>query len=157
MTETLQGASVWEQEIYDHLVTHVDKERGILETYRDAAKQSGSRAFEYLVDLIIDEEVRHHKRFQELASALRTDAEMRREQPAIPRMDWYRLDPKVITGLTEELISQEREDADELRRLRRQLRDVEDTTLWVLLVRLMEADTAKHLDILKFIREHAKL
>jgi hypothetical protein len=38
----------------------------------------------------------------------------------------------------------------------RDLRSVEDVTLWPLLVELMEHDTAKHLAILEFLRNHAK-
>ena len=59
-------------------------------------------------------------------------------------------------GLAEELIAQEKRDADELHRLAKELRDVKDTTVWQLLVRLMEMDTAKHIEILKFVRKHAK-
>ena len=43
-----------------------------------------------------------------------------------------------------------------LRGLAKQLKDVKDTTLWHLLVELMEADTAKHIRILEFIKGHAR-
>lgn len=154
MTDTLIGASVWEQGIYDHLLSHVEAERGILESYLDAAKRSESAAFRYLVDLIIEDEIRHHKRFQELADALRADAELSAESPAVPRLDWYKADRKLIRELTDQLIGQEKADAKELERLRRELKDVKDTTLWVLLVKLMESDTSKHLEILDFIKHH---
>ena len=38
----------------------------------------------------------------------------------------------------------------------RELHGVKDTTMWHLLVRLMEMDTSKHLEILQFVRKHAK-
>jgi len=157
MTDTLVGASVWEQGIYNHLLSHVETERGILESYRDAAERSESSAFRYLVNLIVEDEIRHHKRFSELAEALRSDAELSADPPVVPRLDWYKADRKVISELTDGLIAQEKADAKELERLRRELKDVKDTTMWVLLVKLMEADTAKHLEILSFIRHHISL
>jgi rubrerythrin len=153
-TLTLKGASVWEQELYEHLTSHAGKERTLLEAYKQAATASGSAAFNYLVGVIIEEEIRHHERFHDLAESLRNDAELRSDDPVIPRMDWSGADSETIRDLTEDLIRQERADAKELRRLRHQMRDVRDTTLWVLLVGLMEADTEKHLDILKFIKDH---
>ncbi len=157
MTDTLVGASVWEQEIYDHLTSHVEAERGILESYQEAARRSESAAFQYLVALIVEDEIRHHKRFSELAQALRSDAELSADPPVVPRLDWYKADQKLIRELTDALIARERTDAKELERLRRELKDVKDTTMWVLLVRLMETDTAKHLEILNFIRHHINL
>jgi len=157
MTDTLVGASVWEQGIYNHLLSHVEAERGILESYRDAAERSESSAFRYLVNLIVEDEIRHHKRFSELAEALRSDAELSADPPVVPRLDWYKADRKVISELTDGLLAQEKADAKELERLRRELKDVKDTTMWVLLVKLMEADTAKHLEILNFIRHHISL
>lgn len=157
MTDTLVGASVWEQGIYDHLLSHVEAERGILDSYRDAAERSESTAFRYLVNLIVEDELRHHKRFSELAEALRSDAELSADPPVVPRLDWYKADHKVIGELTGRLIAQEKADAKELERLRRELKDVKDTTMWVLLVKLMEADTAKHLEILNFVRHHISL
>ena len=49
----------------------------------------------------------------------------------------------------------EARDARELKRLQRELRDVKDTTLWSLLVDLMQRDTQKHIAILRFVRKHA--
>jgi rubrerythrin len=154
-TLTLKGASVWEQELYEHLTSHAGKERTLLEAYNEAATVSGSAAFKYLVGLIVEEEIRHHERFRDLADSLRNDAELSSADPVIPRLDWSGADSETIRHLTDDLIRQERADAKELRRLRRQLSDVRDTTLWVLLVGLMESDTEKHLDILKFIKDHA--
>jgi rubrerythrin len=154
MSDTLIGASVWEQDLYRHLTSHIDNERGLLEAYDRAANESASTAFSYLVKLIIDDEIRHHRSFSALAESLRTDAELRPEDPAVPRMDWHRADAGQIAALTATLFDQEREDLKELKRLENELHDVKDTTLWVLLVQLMEADTEKHMAILKFVKDH---
>ncbi len=156
MTAELVGASVWEEELYRHLTTHARNERELLVNYQDAASESGSQAFQYLVNLIVEEEVRHHRLFEELAQALRTDAEMRREPPAVPRLDHWGARPELVVELTERMLAQEHQDQQELRQLSKQLVDVKDTTLWQLLVRLMQLDTEKHVEILEFVRKHAK-
>jgi hypothetical protein len=156
MAAKLIGASVWEEELYEHLTSHAESERGLLAGYQQAADESGSGAFRYLASLIVEDEVRHHRLFEELADSLRTEAEFHPKDPAVPRLDGWGANPKQVVELTEQLIAQEERDANELRRLTKMLREVKDTTLWRLLVQLMEIDTAKHLAILEFAREHAK-
>jgi rubrerythrin len=156
MAETLIGAAPWEQELYDHLATHQEKERGLLERYQQAAAESGSAAFRYLVTLILEDEVRHHRLFADLSESLRTDTELRPQEARIPRLDYWGDHRQLILELTDGLLAQERSDAKDLRRLGKQLDDVKDTTLWHLLVELMEADTAKHIRILQFIKRNAR-
>jgi rubrerythrin len=152
----LVGASVWEEELYEHLTAHESNEQETLEEYRQAAAASGSAAFLYLANLIVEDEKRHHRIFEDLASALRTDAELRSEQPAIPRLDNWGTNPAHVVELTERLMEREREDAKSFHRLDRELKDVRDTTLWGLLMKMMEMDTAKHLEILEFVQKHAR-
>lgn len=154
MPERLVGASPWEEELYEHLTSHEDEERALLEEYEEAAESSGSAALKYLVSLIVEDEKRHHELFRQLASSLRTDAEFRPEQPEVPRLDRWG-DAKAVVDVTERLLERERQDRKRLRALRRDLRDVEDTTLWSLLVSLMEMDTDKHIEILEFCRRQA--
>jgi hypothetical protein len=156
MTTRLTGASVWENELYQHLASHEEGERDLLEEYQDAARSSQSQAFEYLASLIVEDEIRHHRVFRELASALKTDAEMRPEQPAVPRLDHWGPDPARVVELSERLLERERADARELHHLAGQLKEVKDTTLWQLLVRLMEMDNEKHIEILDFAKRHAR-
>jgi hypothetical protein len=61
-----------------------------------------------------------------------------------------------VLELTEQLLQSERADAKELHRLAREMKDVKDTTMWGLLVKLMEMDTAKHIEILEFARHQAR-
>jgi hypothetical protein len=152
----LVGASVWEEELYDHLTSHEQKEREMLVKYQEAADASKSSAFAYLASLIVDDEIRHHKIFRDLASALKTEAELRPEEPVIPRLDVRKIDPQHVLELTERLLENERADAKELRRLAGEMKDVKDTTIWWLLVKLMEMDTAKHIEILEFARRQAR-
>jgi rubrerythrin len=155
MTAKLIGASVWEEELYEYLTAHVANEHDLITSYQQAAIDSESPAFRYLAELIIEDEVRHHRMFTEIANALRSDAEFRPVEPRVPRLARLGPDRQRVIELTDELLDQERRDSQELHRVAKRLRDVKETTLWHLLVRLMEADTDKHIRILEFIKEHA--
>ena len=155
-TDPPRGASTWELDLWTHLTSHVEAERGLLEEYSAIAEQSESKAFSYLVKLLIEDEVRHHRIFTELAKSLKTEAEMRRENPIIPYMDFVHADRDAVLDATKQLLASEGQDARELKRLQRELRDVKDTTLWSLLVDLMQRDTQKHIAILRFVRRHAR-
>ena len=150
------GASVWERDLWSHLTEHGRREGELLEEYVQAAEQTGSKALAYVVDLLVDDERRHHRHFAELAASLKSEAELRFEDPVIPRLDFHRVDAEQVLEVTRRLVAEERADLAALKRLRRQLRDVEDTTLWALLVDVMQHDTAKHVAILEFVEQHAR-
>jgi hypothetical protein len=152
----LTGASVWEQEIYDYVSAHVATEGAMLNQYQRLAEdQSRSPAFRYLANLILADERRHHQIFNDLAESVRQMAELRLEDEPIPSLHGLRADRVRIMAVTERLLAAEQADAKELKRFAKKLKEVRDTTLWVLLVELMEADTAKHIKILSFVRDRA--
>ena len=154
-TDPPAGASVWVEDLFTHLTSHAQAERGLLEEYSAVAQQTQSKAFAYLVNLLIEDETRHHRLFAELASSLKTDAEWSDADPLVPRMDFARADRAAVLEATQQLMEKEEQDARELKRLRRELRDVKDTTLWSLLVDLMQRDTEKHIALLRFAKKHA--
>jgi hypothetical protein len=149
------GASPWEKRLWTHLVTHVNNEQDLLMEYSAAACETRSEAFAYLVNLLIEDEDRHHRIFAALAATLKTEAEMSGQPPKVPYMDFYRADGDAVLEVTERLLNRERRDARELKRLQRELRSVKDTSLWGLLVDLMQRDTQKHIAMLRFAKRHA--
>lgn len=151
-----RGASVWERKMFDYLVGHTRAEGAMLKEYVDTAEGTDSKAFEYVIKLLVEDELRHHRMFNELAASLKSEAELSAEDPVIPRLDLERIERTELLRMTNDLLAHERDDAAELKRLRKELRDVEDTTLWGLLVDIMARDTEKHIAILKFIVDHAK-
>ncbi|HLN17003.1 MAG TPA: hypothetical protein VK277_09670 [Acidimicrobiales bacterium] len=154
VTTTIPGASVWEQELYDNLSHHVGAERDILEQYRELAEEASSPAFRYLAKLILDDEERHHRLFADLAATVKSFAELRSTGQPIPYLDEPGTDRDRLREETEHFLEVERKDLGELRKLSKQLRSVQDTTLWGLIVELMQMDTNKHIRILEFIREN---
>jgi rubrerythrin len=148
-------ASTWERDLYAHIMNHVQNERELLEEYVTAAEATESKALGYLVNLLIADERRHHLLFSELAAALKSDSELRAEDAAIPRMDFRGTDRSGVRELTDRLLKREQDDLRELKRLEKELRNVKDTTLWALLVDLMQRDTDKHISILRFAQRHS--
>jgi len=156
MSTQMVGASVWDQDIYDFVVGHVVAEGAILDEYQRLAEDpSGSSAFRYLADLILADERRHHQLFNELAESIRHGAEMSLGDAPIPSLVGLRTDRDRIMATTAQLLDAERADARELKQLAKKLKQVRETTLWGLLVELMQDDTAKHIKILQFIRDRA--
>lgn len=155
-TTRIVGASVGEQEIYDHLVTHVESERAIIEAYDRAARETASPAFAFLARLILDDERRHHGLLRELAETIRTSAELSGAPTPIPDLDLDAGDRDEILELTERFLEAEQNDQRELAKMEKLLKDMRDTTLWHFVLRLIEMDNAKHRAILEFIRTHAR-
>jgi len=155
MGEALIGGTTWQQALYAHLSAHSDTEREMLDAYREAAEESESAAFRYLVSMILDEELRHHRTFAELAQTLRIEVDQLRDEFPVPPLGHWGFDHRRTVELTDALLEQERRDTEELAQLAGDLEGVKDATMWHLLVELMQADTAKHVRILEFIRRHA--
>jgi rubrerythrin len=154
--ESWAGPSLAERALYAHLTTHIATERGLLEEYREIAESSQSNAFRYLVNLLIEDEIRHHRIFSDLAESLETTALMKAKEPIIPFMDFGQDDPEAVIAATQRLLRHENEDARELKRLQRELHSMGDDSLNGLLVELMQRDTQKHQAILRFVQKRAK-
>jgi len=154
MVSKLVGASVWEEKLYEHLTSHEERERDMLAEYQEAAAASDSPAFRYLASLIVEDEIRHHRIFRELADTLRADTELRSGETAVPRLSWGD-DATAVVQLSSKLLDHEKADSKALKEVEKELSDVKDTTLWHLLVKIAEMDTAKHMMILEFARDHA--
>lgn len=153
---TIQGASVWEQQLYDHVVRHLEDEMVVIRSYERLAEQTDSPAFGYLARLILDDERRHHQLLRDLAETIKMAAELRPDPTPIPDLGMWGADREQILAETERYLDLEREDNRELDRLKKQLRDVKDTTIWELVVRIIQRDNEKHREILKFIRDRAR-
>jgi hypothetical protein len=156
MSTTIVGASAWEQDVYDHLIAHVERERDTLVDYERLAESTDSPAFAFLARLILDDERRHHRLVADLAESIRTSAQLTGEPTPIPDLGLFRSDCAAILAQTEHFLDVEDEDNRELDRLAREMRGVRDTTLWELVLRLIQDDNAKHRRILRFIRDRAR-
>jgi hypothetical protein len=146
------GLSVWEAALLDHFTEHLRTERELLAAYQLVVDEAGAEYASYLFALIVEDEVRHHRLFEELANALRAAVQPTVE-PKVPTVEAV-ANPDKLLAMTEQLLDAEKADARELKRLARdkQLRLMKGHSLWPLLIELMEHDTEKHQTILRFIR-----
>lgn len=150
----VQGASVWEHTLLEMLQRHVAEEEGVEAGYRALAAETEAKDVRFLIELILEDEARHHRWLGQLANSVRALVEQDPDAdiPWIGRLD-HRSE---LLEATKRFLAIERADARHLRQLMRELHEVEDTTLWALLVRLMLLDTEKHIEILRFVQRRAK-
>jgi rubrerythrin len=153
---SIAGASVWEQDMYDHLTAHGKEEGATLQSYRELADSTDSPAFAFLARIILDDERRHHQLLDDLAETIRVSAELSGEPTPVPDLAMFKADRARILAETERFLALEKEDNKKLDRLAKELKDVRDTTMWELVVRLMQHDNEKHRRILEFIRDRAR-
>lgn len=156
----LAGASAWENNLYDLLNSHVAEENELLGAYRKIVDDAGSTDVAFLVQLILEDEIRHHRLFADLAATLKAQVELTPSSvigaARVPDVPFERADSAALLAMTDELIALERDDQRTLRTLRKELKPLADTTLWSVIVETIELDTKKHLVILGHLRRLAK-
>jgi rubrerythrin len=144
-----------DESLLRHFSEHAAGERELLEAYAEF-RDSGPEHVRYLVNLILDDEARHHRMFDELVNRLRSDIDWTDYGPQVPYLEKTLADRESLVAATRRLLDFEHEDDKALERLRKELRPVRDTTLFSLLVELMQFDTKKHVAILRFIQRSAE-
>jgi rubrerythrin len=146
------GLSVWEHDLYEHLTEHMQNELALVDRY-EALAASAEGHVSYLVKLIMEDEARHHRLFDEWRNALQSNAELREVEPQVPHMSRSKK-AEAVRACAREFLEVERADERDLHRLQKSLKTVKDTTIWSLLVDMMELDTKKHQLILEFLHKH---
>jgi hypothetical protein len=141
-----------ELELLALLATHARREGGLLASYRKLAAEADNPGIRYLAGLVLEDEERHHRVLDEMTNSLRSEVDELDLRPSTPWLatgtdpEWH--------SLTGELLAFERQDAKDLRRLRKRLRRSPRSSLLPLVARMLALDTAKHIEILRFIRAH---
>ena len=148
------GLSVFEGGVYRHLTEHVSAEAEFIAAYRERAEAPDTpEAARYLIRLVLEDEERHHRVLHEIVTAIGNGIAWRHDADAVPNLPYGPPDP-ALAEVTGRFLAAERVDQKQLRALRKELRPFRDTSLWALLVELMEHDTAKHIRLLTFLRDH---
>lgn len=154
--QTELSGSPWDERLLARFDEHESGELELLQAYLEF-RDSGPEHVRYLADMILQDEARHHETFRQLVNRVRSDIDFRDYEPKVPYLTRERAGDRraALIAATERLLTFEREDMSSLRHLAKELRPVRDTTLFSLLVELMELDTKKHIAILEFIRRNA--
>jgi hypothetical protein len=145
----------WEAGLLAHFREHGKREGEALAAYERFAKRNPEDFVRYLGKMLLDDERRHHRMFDELANALIGSSKLIRIAPDIPPLSPLS-DAAELQEQTARLLDIEKTDHAELHRLRKDLEPVKQVTLWELLIRLAELDTQKHITILRFISDAAR-
>lgn len=147
------GASVTVRALVELLAKHGSEEGRILNEYERLAATTSDPAARYLIDLVLQDERRHHRMLVEVATAMAWDT-LGSTETSVPPLGWH-LDEDLLDA-SRRMRRYEEQDRRELQALRKKLRPFEETTVWALIVDLMLLDTQKHAKILKFLERHAR-
>ena len=151
------GTKEWEVDMYERVSSHGQAEGEILAEYQTLANDEDmSPAFRYLARLILDDEVRHHQIFDDLAASMKAQLDHDYDEQPIPSLRGFHADEFRIKRVTDDLLRIEREDLRELKEFSKQLKEFRTVSLWTFLIELMLDDTKKHIKILEFIRDRAE-
>lgn len=141
-----------ETEIAELLREHGSHEGAALSAYETLVEHVDVPGVRFLASIILEDERRHHRLIAEMLHQVESVLWEVDVEPQVPY-----LSPIVAPALREaidELLEIEQADAEELRRLRKQVRSQSETSLLPLLADLMFHDTAKHIAILETLRRH---
>lgn len=144
------GRSALER-LLDDLQMHEQAERELLDEYSNAAATLPDRGVRFIMGLILEDESRHQRLMAAMAKDLRSSIEWL-ENDVLPTIDGAEEDKTDLLANTDRFLQIERETAEELKELRKSVKHLNGGMLEVL-VGGMEADTNKHIDMLKYVRK----
>lgn len=122
------------EELHRHLAGHVASEADLIASYRDLAEATDiPEAVRYLIRILLEDEEHHHHLLREMAAAFEDDVPpARHESTAVA--DLPKGPPsRVLKEVTTRFLAAEREDQQQLRALRRELRPFHNSNLWACL------------------------
>lgn len=118
----------WEQTVTAMLGSHIGHEAEIVDAYRRFAQEAKDPAIRYLINLVAEDEDRHHRLFTDLVGAIVAAADSRSATSPLPSLG-SGPEPPELRNETRRFLAAEEDDARQLRTLRRALRDLGDTTI----------------------------
>jgi hypothetical protein len=140
----------WRARMLHAFQSHLRSERYVIDDYRQLVEQTTDPGTRFLVEQILVDEQRHHEMFR----IMTTDEQAWPGEagPSMPAPDPSLDEVGGLLDATARFLAAERQDRQQLRRLRRDLAAVDKHSAWSLVVELMEIDTMKHIRILEELR-----
>ena len=148
--DRLVGASVLEQEAFDALVAHERDEQGVISAYESFAESTESAVVRFLIELIVEDERRHHEVLEQLANTIRAQSTLEDASPRVPYLDVHRGRDRALLQATKRFLEVERDDRAHLRVLAKTVGAC-GGEVDAFVVDLLRMDTERHIRILKFI------
>src|SRR5690606_24014468 len=98
--------TVWAEELVRILQQHMDSEREALREYGQIAEQATDDHVRFLVRMILDDEIRHHGVFADMASTLRAEVGQPTAEASLPAFR-HSEDREALLAKTNELLKLE--------------------------------------------------
>ena len=136
------------------LTSHEAREEETLAGYRLLAESLPTAGLRYVARLILSDEQRHHQFFGDLSETVLAFEDLAARGMPIPPIHGE-ADPAARQSALhslEQFITREEQERTDLERLAADLEASQGTTLWPLIVQIMQEDTERHIRLLEFMR-----
>ena len=140
------------EQLLDQLEAHEESERELLTDYRYAARFGPDPGVRFLMELILEDEDRHHRLTEAMVRDVKSSVLWLSAEPPLPSVGVNLEDNANVLSQTERFLGVEEESTAQLKALKKELKGLHDGLL-ELIVDGMEIDTHKHIDILKYIQK----
>jgi len=138
------------EQMLRQLQAHEESERELLNNYRYAARLGADPGVRFLMSLILEDEERHHRLMAAMARDVKSSVLWLEDQPPLPPIENKTEDRPRLILQTERFLEIEDQNATQLKELKKDVKQLHSGLL-ELIVQGMEADTHKHIGILKYI------
>lgn len=146
----MEKDSEWWVRVLHVFATHVRDERYVLARYEELAASTSDPGTEFLLNMIVTDEHRHHELFERMEESASVAPDRSAAGIPPPPQPEAEIVPTLLEQ-TRKFLEVEEHDASELKGLSRELRSTSDDMLWHLLIELMRLDTEKHIRILDYL------
>ncbi len=139
------------ERLLDNLEAQERSERELLDDYSNAAAQMPDRGVRFIMGLILEDEARHHRLMAAMAEDIRSSVEWLHKE-GVPSITAAGDARDKLLASTDRFLEIEHESIDDLKELKKAVKNL-NTGMLEMLVESMEADTHKHIGMLKFVRK----
>ena len=140
------------ESLLDQLEAHEESERELLSDYPYAARFGSDPGVGFLMNLILEDEERHHRLMETMARDVRSSLLWDAAGSPLPSIAAGTEASAELLAQTEQFLQVENDSTGHLRELKKAVTKL-NSGLLELMVDGMERDTQKHIGILKFIRK----
>lgn len=131
--------------------THANAEADSLATYEDMAENSPDPVVRLFMNLVFDDEKRHHAMTERMAARLRDDLQWTHSAGALPAaMEGHGKNPAVAAKIVKQLAEEEHQGVQHLSRLAHEVSGLHEGML-SLMVEMMALDSAKHEKVMRYL------
>jgi rubrerythrin len=140
------------EKMLDSFEAHVSSERATIQEYQEIASRTKNETIRFLVNLILEEEAKHHRLLQAMTQTLRESLTWQSRPDALHFSGELGIDKEEIRRATERFLAEER---DGIRRCKVMKKESKKLYygLFEVLFDVMIRDGQKHEQLLKYINK----